>query len=316
LQNNKFTIKAFVFALAFASVACQAQKVQGHESVSADPARLSMHVNKLAMDLYPRVANFGGHLNEAAAYMKAQFLLNTPRVSEQAYEVKGVTYRNVIAKFGPETGSITVIGAHYDSCWITPGADDNASGSAALLELSRIFKERPPKEAVELVAYTLEEPPFFGTSYMGSFVHAQSLKEKGADVRVMISVEMIGYFSEDTASQKYPMKVLEYVYPDKGNFIAVVGRFTDTFQTQRIKYAMSKASPIKVETLSAPSDLMEIGLSDHRNYWEQGYKAVMITDTAFLRNQNYHQRSDTPETLNFKKMAEVVDGIAGVVLDD
>ena len=305
----RYTLPAAVILMAAQCAGCTAESPK---LLPARPDALRAHVQKLAADLHPRHAASIGNLDKAADYIKAQLLAGSGNVSEQSYAVQGIYYRNIIARFGPEEGPITVIGAHYDSHDGTPGADDNASGVAALLELSRIFTESPPGTAVELVAYTLEEPPFFGTSDMGSYVHAKSLKDRGAAVRMMIAVEMIGYFSDAPGSQRYPFEALARIYPDTGNFIAVVGRFEDGLEILATKNAMAAGSPLPVEMLSAPSDLLEIGLSDHRNYWEHGYKAVMVTDTAFMRNANYHTATDTPETLNFEKMAQVVDGLARV----
>lgn len=206
-----------------------------------------------------------------------------------------------------------IIGAHYDSFRHTPGADDNASGVAGLLELARLFKDNPPDRAVELLAYTLEEPPFFNTENMGSAVHAHSAALANKQIKLMISLEMIGYFSDEPDTQRYPVGFLNALYPDTGNFIAVIGRFSDIKQTRRVKALMSGATDLPVYSINAPALIEGLDFSDHRNYWSEGFNAVMITDTAFFRNTHYHELTDTADRLDYQRMANVVQGVYAVV---
>ena len=210
-----------------------------------------------------------------------------------------------------------VVGAHYDVYGENPGADDNASGTAGLLELARLLKSQNPdlKYRVDLVAYTLEEPPFFRTEFMGSAVHAKSLFDAGIKVKGMISMDMIGYFSDAPKSQDYPLGLLKLFYPAVGNYIAVVGNLGNVGMVRKVKKEMKKAAALKVRSINAPASLPGIDFSDHRNYWKYDFDAVMITNTAFYRNKNYHEPTDTPETLNYEKMAEVVKGIYGAVVN-
>jgi Zn-dependent M28 family amino/carboxypeptidase len=215
----------------------------------------------------------------------------------------------VIALFGPQSPERVVIGAHYDGCGDTYGADDNASGVAGLLELAQLLGRETVPFQVELVAYTLEEPPFFATTGMGSHVHAKSLKEQGINLRLMISLEMIGYFSDEPGSQEFPVSPLKLLYPTKGNFISVVGHAANIFTTRKVKSAMQSASDLPVYSTNVPRMIPGVDFSDHRNYWIFGYDAIMITDTAFYRNRNYHTTGDTAEKLDYGKMAKVVDGV-------
>ena len=160
-----------------------------------------------------------------------------------------------------------VIGAHYDSYGDTPGADDNASGVAGLIELAHLLKKNPPKNAVELVAYTLEEPPFFNGENMGSAHHARAFKTTGRPLKLMISLEMIGYFSDEAHSQNYPTGLLKTFYPTKGNFIGIIGRASDSKETRRVKALMSGATDLPVYSMNAPVSLVPgLDFSDHRNF--------------------------------------------------
>jgi Zn-dependent M28 family amino/carboxypeptidase len=159
-----------------------------------------------------------------------------------------------------------------------------------------------------LVAFSLEEPPFFNTPDMGSAVFAKSLADQKVGVKIMIAFEMIGYFSDEPGSQAYPLPLLRLFYPGKGNYIAVVDKLASN-QARKIKIIMRSHARIPVHSINAPRFLPGIDLSDHKNFWEYGYPAVMITDTAFYRNRAYHTANDTPDRLNYEKMAQVIHGI-------
>jgi Zn-dependent M28 family amino/carboxypeptidase len=196
-----------------------------------------------------------------------------------------------------------------------PGADDNASGVAGLIELARLLGAQPPPVRVELVAFSLEEPPYFGSTGMGSSVHAESLRKQNIRVKAMFSLEMIGYFSDAPNSQHFPAAVLSALYPSTGNFISVVGRVSDWSLVRRTKAAMRNASPLPVYSINAPTFIPGVDFSDQKNYWHAGYSAVMITDTAFYRNRNYHTALDTEEKLDYKRMAMVVEGVYAAVTE-
>jgi peptidase M28-like protein len=283
--------------------------------VSVDPARLETHVRALSESFVPRDDAHPENLDRCAAYIRQEFESAHARVSEQPFSTGIKTYRNVIAHFGPETKEVIVVGAHYDTAGPLPGADDNASGVAGLLELARLLGNAQLPVRVELVAYTLEEPPFFRSDQMGSAVHAKALKQNGAVVRVMFSLEMIGYFSDAPDSQQFPIPALSFLYPSEGNFISVIGEMGAGTLVRRIKRSMAEATPLPVYSINAPRFIPGMDFSDHLNYWQEGFPAVMITDTAFYRNANYHTIADTPEKLDYRRMSHVVEGVYAAVIN-
>ncbi len=288
---------------------------RNNKNINVSKENLFKHV-KFLTDLNPPRNAFNiESLNKAAEYIYNHFKVYCENTYYQIYRVGETEYKNVICEFGSGE-SIIVIGAHYDVCCEQPGADDNASGVAGLLEIARLISEEKPnlKNRIQLVAYTLEEPPFFSTSQMGSYIHAERLYRNGEKVKYMISLEMIGYFSDKKGSQKFPFPIFKFFYPDRGNFIGIVGRPKDWYITRKIKEKMIEASSIDVRSINIPNIIPGVDFSDHRNYWIFGYNAVMITDTAFYRNPNYHEKTDTIETLDFERMSEVVKGVYWAVI--
>jgi hypothetical protein len=278
-------------------------------------SRMKEHVKMIVEDMFPRDAGHPRNLDRLADLIRQSFIKARGEVSEQSFVAKGKTYRNVIASFGLKTNERIIVGAHYDTAEELPGSDDNASGIAGLLELAYLLGNTQPGIRVDLVGYTLEEPPYFHTEFMGSAVHAQLLQRQNAVVRLMISLEMIGYFSDASGSQSMPLSFLKPFYPTKGNFIAIVSKLDHGSIVRRVKRAMRSASALPVYSLNAPRFIPGIELSDHLNYWEAGYDAIMVTDTAFLRNLRYHTAEDTPETLDYKRMAMVVQGVYAAILE-
>ncbi|MEW8506424.1 MAG: M28 family peptidase [Candidatus Thiodiazotropha sp.] len=278
-----------------------------------DTAALRKHTAVLSNDMAPRSYRDVDNLNKAANYIAESLSSTSDRVTEQAFEVNGVVYKNIIAEYGPQGKEIIVIGAHYDTLGDTPGADDNASGVAGLLEIGRLLGEVRLKTKVVLVAFTLEEPPFFRSENMGSAVFAKSLAGSDTEVRLMIALEMIGYYSEEHDSQDYPMLLLRLFYPSTGNFIAVVDQLMSV-QAQQMKASMAQVMELPVYSINAPTLIPGVDFSDHSNFWNHGYPAVMITDTAFYRNHAYHTDGDRAERLNYEKMAQVVYGVFDYVV--
>jgi hypothetical protein len=280
--------------------------------ITVSKENLFNHVKALTSTPRPRNFYNVASLDSAAAYIKTQLEQYGYSPKEQVFQVEGNDYRNIHVLIGPENTKRVVIGAHYDVCGEQAGADDNASAVAGLLELARIAKlhEKNLKNQLEFVAYTLEEPPHFRTMNMGSYVHAQSLFDSSIDVKVMICLEMIGFFSDERI-QRYPLSILKLFYPKKADFIAVVGNFSSNRYIKKVKRSIRKNSSIHCRSLAAPAFVTGVDFSDHRNYWGFGYKAVMITNTSFYRNRNYHTTKDTIDTLDFDRMTEVVKGVAG-----
>ena len=301
------------------------QPVVGSSTVSDIPAvdleRLRTHVRVLSEDLVPRNWRHPENLDRTADYIRSQFSAAGGETEDQAYEMGAHTYRNIIAVFGPETDERIVVGAHYDAAGELPGADDNASAVAGLIELAHLLGQTTQSLRIELVAFTLEEPKtvdglgLFRSKYGGSAVHAESLVEQGAAVRVVLNMEMIGYFSDDGGSQEYPLGLLRLFYPSRGNFINIVGKLGQGRVLRRVKAAMISASPLPVYSMSAPAWIEGIDYSDHTNYWNAGYAAVMINDTGFYRNRNYHTSRDTWDRLDYERMAMVVQGVYGAVTE-
>ena len=288
---------------------------QSSPTVVVDRARLEQDVRELSQQLLPRDQTHAENLDRVAAYIHARLAESGGRVSEQPFTISGKTYRNVICAFGPETPERIIIGAHYDSYHEYPAADDNASGVAGLIELARLLSAVKLPGQVDLVAYTLEEPPYFGTPHMGSVVHAQSLRKEGISVKAMLSLEMIGYFSDAPDSQNFPIALLRALYPSQGNFIAVVGSLGESGLVRRVKRAMIGVAALPVYSINAPRFIPGLDFSDHLSYWKEGYPALMITDTAFYRNRNYHTADDTPEKLDYRRMAMVVAEVYAAVID-
>jgi hypothetical protein len=296
--------------LLFPGICMAAEREYNKPDITVNKKQLYFTVQKLSGLSPARNYENTGSLNEAADFIGSEFQRSGYSPLEQKFRINGTEYRNILASYGPETAPRFIVGAHYDVAGEKPGADDNASGVAGLLALAELFKKYSPKTGFRLdfVAYTLEEPPFFMTKEMGSYVHAKSLHDAGVTVKGMISLEMIGFYSDNLNSQIYPLPFMKFFYPSEGNFIGVVGNFASSGLVRHLRDRM-RAADIGVESLKAPSCLIGIDFSDHRNYWKFGYPAVMITDTAFYRNPHYHSASDTIDTLNFDKMREVVKGL-------
>ena len=254
---------------------------------------------------YPDTAS----LNYTASYIHEVFSQYSDEVGYQYFNVRNLTFKNVIASFGTEHTDRLIIGAHYDVCGNQDGADDNASGTVGLLELARMFSQHKWNCRIDLVAYSIEEPPFFRTENMGSYVHANWLHENQIEVNGMICLEMIGYFDESKKSQDYPLGLLKLFYGSKGDYITVVRKINSGKFARQFKRRMKKEKYVKTKSFQAPGALPGIDFSDHLNYWKFGYSAVMITNTGFYRNKNYHQTSDQIHTLNISKMAGVIQNV-------
>jgi hypothetical protein len=283
----------------------------------ADPARLEANVRHLAGSNPSRAFHNVAALNAAADHVETEFRKAGCTPERQTFQVGGDDYHNIICSFGPANGPRVVIGAHYDVAGDdNPGADDNASAVAGVLELARLLEQDKPDLAhrLDLVAFSLEEPPNFQTATMGSYVHAKGLAEAQAEIKLMISVEMIGYFSDAPGSQTYPLPLLNRIYPDTGNFIGVIGQSFDRSRVARVKSLMRVSDELPVHSINAPALVPGIDLSDHWGFWQHGLPAVMVTDTAFLRNPHYHMPTDTADTLDYRRMALTVEGLYRVAV--
>ena len=287
--------------------------------ISADVENLEKHTRMLSEQFIPRDYTHPENLNRTADYIREEFEKTSGRISEQPFVIQGTTYKNVILELGPtqsDSDGLIVLGAHYDAFGVYPGADDNASGVAGMIELSRLLNEVDLTKTVQLVAFTLEEPPFFRTLGMGSAHHAASLAVSQTPIDLMISIEMIGYFSDEPSSQRYPLEVISWFYPTTGDFVGVIGRFNQGGLVRQVKRGLIAASDLPVQAIAAPPNLVPgIDFSDHLNYWKYDYPAVMVTDTAFNRNFAYHTAGDTAGRLDYDRMGQVVEGIYQVVIE-
>jgi len=279
------------------------------ETVSAE--KLKAHVVMLSQTFHPRDWTHPENLKRCADYIAMHFTNAGAVVELQQIEFRGKSYQNIIGRFNKGQGPRVIVGAHYDSCGETPGADDNASGVAALIELAYLLGRVPPEVEVELVAYVNEEPPFYRTELMGSAVHAKRVKKE--EVKGVIVFEMVGYFKDDSGSQHYPSGLLQLWYPNKGNFIGVVGSSNQGAWIKRVKAGMKGATDLPVYSIRAPASLPGVDFSDHASYWPYNIPAVMVTDTAFFRNQAYHTLEDTADTLDYARMAKVVVSVSAAV---
>ncbi|HEX8441155.1 M28 family peptidase [Archangium sp.] len=278
-----------------------------------DPERLKAHVRALSETFHPRDHTHPENLERTASYVSDALSQAGGRVRSEPYTTGGGDYRNVIATFGPDSEERLVIGAHYDAARGAPGADDNASGVAGLLELAALLGAHPPPMRVDLVGFTLEEPPHFRRDTQGSKVHARALRTQGVKVRAMLSLESMGYFSEEAGSQRYPVSSLKLRYPTTGNFIAVVGRSDEGALVSTVHQALRAANDLPSESLAAPRTIEGVDFSDHASFWDEGYPAVMVTDTALFRNPHYHTPGDTWDTLDYERLAKVVQGVQCVI---
>jgi hypothetical protein len=301
---------ALALLVAFALAAVVAAMVQpvfrrgpGWRGPRADPGRLSGLVHALVA-LGPR--NDAAGQSRAADFIRGQIVGGTPvdgvprtkpQVQEQRYVANGESFRNLIVRLGPQTEDRIVIGAHYDVRGPYPGADDNASGTAALLELARVLRGAQLAVGVDLAFYSNEE---YGL--LGSTAHAESAR----GVRAMVSLEMLGCFDQ---TQQFPFPALRLLYPSHGDYIVVVGRLQDIPLVRAIKSALL-ANGAAARSIDAPELIPGIADSDHSSFWRKGIRAAMVTDTAWYRNPRYHTAHDTPDTLDYGRMARIVDGMA------
>lgn len=289
----------------------------GSVTGQADTVRIKDHLTAITKTKGFRHFMNVDLLNKVANYIHSNFEQYADSTYFQEFQLNGLTYKNVICVFEPtrlnsigeKNNQTIVIGAHYDVCGMQEGADDNASGVVGLLELARMLKGQMFNYRIELVAYTLEEPPYFRTENMGSHVHAKSLFDSKQDVFGMISLEMIGYFVEEKKSQDYPLGFLKLFYGTRGNYITLVNKFGKGKFARKFTSKFKHSDVIRTKRFNGPKALPGVDFSDHLNYWKYGFSALMITDTAFYRNKNYHEQGDVMEILDLSKMAKVIDGV-------
>jgi Zn-dependent M28 family amino/carboxypeptidase len=272
--------------------------------------QLRRHVETLAGDIGERNVYHEAELNAAANYIESELAAMGYAVNRQTYLARGVASSNleVVLPGQRWADESFVVGAHYDTVWKSPGADDNTSAVAALIEIARRLKDHAPGRTLKLVAFVNEEPPFFFWGEMGSQMYARAARKRHENIRLMISLEMLGYYRDEPGSQEYP-PVFKHFHPNRGNFIAFVSNITSRHVMHRAERAFRKHSDFPLETTAAFGWIPGIAWSDHISFWRAGYRGFMCTDTAFFRNPHYHSADDTPEKLDYPRMAKLTEGL-------
>lgn len=276
-----------------------------------DPeSELKNHVEYLAGSIGERNVYRPVAYKQAAAYIEESLSAAGLEVDRQEFKVEGLKVGNIIGLMGREhqKAPVLVIGAHYDSVFGSPGANDNASAVAALLSLAARLARHKTQKTIYFAAFANEEPPWFRTAQMGSYVFAKSLKDKKMEVELMLSLETMAYFSDEPGSQHYPFP-LQFFYPNRGNFIAFVSNLSSRRALCKLYQAFRQASDFPAEKGALPGWMPGIGLSDHRSFWQFGYPGVMLTDTAMFRYPYYHTPEDTPDKLDYQRLSQVVIGL-------
>ena len=301
-----------------------ASSAENSPAPATDPApelvalanRLECHVTELAGRIGERNVFRPQALHAAADYIRGQWAAQGYRVVPQSYEALGVSSENleITLQGTSRPDEILLLGAHYDTVQGSPGANDNASGVAALLELSRMLRDAKPSRSIRFVAFANEEHPFFYGGGMGSGVYSKAARARNDNIRLMISLEMLGYYSDAPGSQRYP-PLLRLFYPDRANFIAFVSNLASRHRLHELVKAFRAHSDFPAESLATFTFVPGVSWSDHLPFWRENYHALMVTDTAFNRYAHYHRASDTPEKLRYPEMARVVSGLRGAIGD-
>lgn len=278
--------------------------------------QLRRHVEMLASRIGQRNVFQPQALAAAADYIESSFADTGLTPMRQSYQVAGETCSNIEVELpGRERpDEIIVIGAHYDSVFNCPGANDNASGVAALLALARAFADDRGARTLRFVAFVNEEPPYFWTDEMGSLVYAQRCRENNENIVAMLALETIGYYSDEKGSQHYPFP-LSLFYPSTGNFIAFVGNRSSGKLVRKVVGSFRRHTQFPSRGGVLPSAIREAGWSDQWSFWQVGYPGLMVTDTAPFRYEHYHRSSDTPDKLDYDRMARVTAGLKRVISD-
>lgn len=280
--------------------------------------QLLLHVDRLAGLIGPRTLSKPKSIQATVGYIRGQWESMGFEVAEEAFDALGVQATNlVVKKIGTRAPDQTIVlGAHYDTVPSTPGADDNASAVAVLLEVSRLLKTHTSGRTIRYVAFACEEPPYFHLDSMGSRFHARQSALRGDKILGMLCLEMVGYFRDEVGSQKVPVSIPRFFhrfFPGRGNFLAAVGNLRSWKLAYGFRRGFKRATRLPLFSICLPEKINEIRLSDNSSFWDYGYPALMLTDTSFLRNPNYHQATDTPDTLDYPRMTDVTLGVASAV---
>jgi Zn-dependent M28 family amino/carboxypeptidase len=279
---------------------------------------LYRHVDRLAGLIGTRHLGQPRALAAAAELVERELTDAGYSVERQPYSVGGQEVANIVAELpgGKRKDEVVVVGAHYDTVTTTPGADDNASAVAVMIETARRMRRLQPARTVRFVGFPCEEKPHFFTGEMGSQVYARQCRDRRERIKGMLCLEMVGYYSTEPASQRVPASIPRFLhpaFPKRGNFLAAVGNLRAWRLSWKFRRGFKRAVRFPLFSIVLPESIAEIRRSDNSSFWDQGYEALMLTDTSFLRNPHYHLSTDTPETLDYPRMAEVTHGIVGGV---
>jgi Zn-dependent M28 family amino/carboxypeptidase len=279
--------------------------------------RLRRHIGVLAGDIGERNVWRDGTLDATADYIESTLQTAGYRVSSQWFQAQETEVRNLEAVLeGTAAAEDTiVIGAHYDTVAGSPGANDNASGVAALLEIARLLAAKPLARSVRFVAFVNEEAPFFYSEEMGSYRYAAQARARGDKISAMLALETIGYYADEPGSQRYPNAVYAWLYPDTGNFIGFVSNLASRKLLRRCLGSFRRQTAFPSQGVAAPGNMLGIHWSDHWSFWQAGYPALMVTDTALFRYPHYHAATDLPDRIDYQRLARVVSGLAAVTVD-
>jgi Zn-dependent M28 family amino/carboxypeptidase len=321
-MKNPMFFFASIIILIHGSILCDVSPAQNRSSAMMDiektSQRIKDHLMQLTVTIGERSVRLPENLARTANYIESFYHNIGLSVRREPYEYDGMTVVNVVSEitFGSQPKNHFLIGAHYDSVMGTVGADDNASAVAVQLETARLLKALVGREeldlAVKFVSFALEEPPVYGTRYMGSLVYAKKARNENEKINGMICLEMVGYACYERGCQGYPFPLMFFGYPKEGNFIGIVGNSNSKKFGSALSTEFHKNKELPVVKLNVPFSgriLPSVRLSDHASFWDQGFKAVMITDSAFYRNPHYHTTLDTMEKLDYRFMAELVESL-------
>ncbi len=272
---------------------------------------LQRNVEKLAGEIGERNYQHYKELQAAADFLEASFAQTGYKVQRQGYAIDNQTYYNLEVEIpgSEQADEIVIIGGHYDSVFGSPGANDNGTGAIATLELARLFADKKPARTLRFVEFVNEEPPFFWTENMGSLVYAKRCKQRSEKVVAMLSLETIGYYSDKIGSQQYPLPILGSIYPLQGNFISFIANAASGSLVRDVVASFRRHTKFPSEGTALPGEISGVGWSDQWSFWQQGYPAVMVTDTAPFRYPYYHTVEDTPDKVNYDHLARVVAGL-------
>jgi Zn-dependent M28 family amino/carboxypeptidase len=289
-------------------------------SPPSDPlvSRLAQHVDMLAGVIGPRPPTKPAALHAASGYLERELAAAGDVVTREEYLALKIPVWNLVVERKGTTrpDEVVIVAAHYDSLECTPGADDNASACAMLIEVARALAGRTFQRTLRFIALTCEEPPYFNLGSMGSQIHARGCRQRRENIHAMLSLEMVGYYKDAVGSQAIPPgipKGLRWLFPKRANFLAAVANPKSAGLLWPFRLGFKRGSRLPLFTIALPESIHEIRRSDNSSFWDQGYRALMITDTSFLRNPHYHQATDTPDTLDYERMAQATRGVTTAV---